>query len=573
MSKRFINGTDFSTMVAAGAEFLAARVQNVNALNVFPVPDGDTGTNMNLTLSSGAESLRKKPSAHLGEAAETFAKGLLMGARGNSGVILSQLFRGFAKGVAGLSQADPQAFATALQQGVETAYKAVIKPVEGTILTVSREAAKHGMAVSRRADNILDLLNEVHGQAQRALARTPEQLPVLKQVGVVDAGGQGLVFIYAGFIQALRQDGGSPAPVIAEPPQGNAQAHLPAEKKRSAQSQLATEEIEFGYCTEFIVKLGTRMLQDHAFSEDEFRRQMGRLGDSLLVVADGELVKVHIHTEAPGDVMNAAMKYGALTKIKIENMREQHTHILEQDEYSEDGSLIPATNNPVDAAEIAEEKAYGFVAIAAGSGISDIFTSIGVDYVLSGGQTMNPSTADIVEAVNRVRANTVFVLPNNSNIILAAEQAKELAQRNIEVIRTKTMQQGMAALLAFQENADLSANLDAMRRAVQQIRSGQVTFAVRDSQFADITIKEGNYLAMAENQIVAASPDLLAVCMELMQKMIVNGDEMVTVFTGADADEDVTNRMLARIKEQFPEVELEVHFGGQPLYFYLFSVE
>ncbi|MFD0697154.1 DAK2 domain-containing protein [Paenibacillus sp. GCM10027628] len=583
MSKRFIsiNGNDFTAMVLAGADNLRRHVDKVNGLNVFPVPDGDTGTNMNLTITSGVEELKKKPSSHIGKAADALSKGLLMGARGNSGVILSQLFRGFAKHVHDLETVNVQQFAAALQQGVETAYKAVVKPVEGTILTVSKEAAKHAVQY-RRGGDLVDLMQEVLSKAKEALARTPEQLPVLKQVGVVDAGGQGLVCVYEGFVTALNGgladisdeyatmdttlDHVSVVPAINLAKE--AHALLPA------QAHLATEDIVFGYCTEFMLTIQPGKVKGFSFEENTFRDQLSKLGDSLLVVADDELVKVHIHAEYPGEVMNQAMNYGALSRIKIENMRDQHSHILEDAAVGYAAPEEAAVDIVVPNAPVVASKPYGFVAVALGGGITDILTSVGVDVVLSGGQTMNPSTEDIVNAVNSIHAETVFVLPNNSNIILAAQQAAGLVEgKTLVVIPSKSIPQGLAAILAFQEKADAATNTEAMNDSLKRVKSGQVTYAVRDTNMDGIDIKQGHFIGIQDGRIVSSQPSLMDACKKLLQEMIEDGNEIVTILTGEDAKEEETIELEAFIHEMYPEMEIELHPGGQPLYAYLFSVE
>lgn len=586
MSKRFnsINGNDFTYMVLAGADSLRRNVDKVNGLNVFPVPDGDTGTNMNLTLTSGVEELKKKPSSHIGKAADALSKGLLMGARGNSGVILSQLFRGFAKHVHDLEEVNVQQFAAALQNGVDTAYKAVVKPVEGTILTVSKEAAKHATQYVRRATDVLDLMQEVLLRAKEALSKTPDMLPVLKQVGVVDAGGQGLVYIYEGFVAALRGEGLVDSPVVhaasAPSPAASAPSAVPAMNlsreahgHAPAQAHLATEDIEFGYCTEFMLTVVPNKVKGLEFEEGQFRQELGKLGDSLLVVSDEELVKVHIHAEYPGEVMNLAMKFGDLSRIKIENMRDQHTHILEeaQDMY-EHVDYSPASSHVAAASKV--NKPYGFVAVAMGDGITDILTSVGVDVVLSGGQTMNPSTEDIVNAVNRIDADTVYILPNNSNIILAAQQAKDLVEdKTLIVIPTKSIPQGLAAILAFQEKAEPQENTEEMTAAIQRVSSGQVTYAVRDTSIDGIEIKQGHFIGIEDGRIVSSEPGLMDACKKLLQQMIGEGNEIVTILTGEDAKEEETEELEAFIREMYPEMEIELHPGGQPLYAYIFSVE
>jgi DAK2 domain fusion protein YloV len=575
LSKRSINGSDFMDMVLAGAEKLKKHVKDVNALNVFPVPDGDTGSNMNMTIASGVEQLTKNPSSEIGRAAEVLSKGLLMGARGNSGVILSQLFRGFAKSVSGHTEINSQQFAAALQQGVATAYQAVVKPVEGTILTVSKEAARHAGLISPRVHDIDVLMSEVLLKAREALARTPEQLPVLKQVGVVDSGGQGLVYIYEGFVEAIsgQRDFIGYKPVIDEGIMDDSENAFdpaaPPLNPEAAQSKLATEDIEFRYDMEFFIRL-----EEHTerppFNEDDFRRALSKDGDSILIIEDDGIVKVHVHSRRPGDVLNLAMKYGELSRIHLENMRDQHRNLLAAD------NRIPADNNGTLADDGAKEilKRYGFVAVAMGEGISVIFESLGVDVVIAGGQTMNPSTEDIVNAVKQVAAETVFILPNNSNIILAAEQTKEWVQdKNVEVIPSKSIPQGMAAVLALHENADTEQNKKLMSDAIKNVVSGQVTYAVRDSQIDGIEIKEGDFLGMKDNKIVASGSDLFQTCRALLGEMVQSGEEMITIFSGSDTEERQTSELAAYIAETYPEAELEIHKGGQPLYYYIFSVE
>ena len=576
MSKRFIDGAAFHAMVSAAAERLQSNVQRVNALNVFPVPDGDTGTNMNLTLTSGAEELKKRTSPNIGQSAEVLSKGLLMGARGNSGVILSQLFRGFAKGVATLERADAAQFAAALQQGVETAYAAVVRPVEGTILTVSKEAAKAAVQSARRSADIEAVMRDTLEAAKLSLSRTPDLLPVLKQVGVVDSGGQGLVYVYEGFLAALTgetvaEDAGQaeaagktdyslvPAEALAAA-RGAAEAHMPV------QAHIATESIEHGYCTEFIVQLSPGgKVPGLVFDEPTFRAKLEEMGDSLLVVADDELVKIHIHAEQPGEVMTYAQQFGELTRIKIENMREQHSHILSQD--YEEGHIVGMT------AAAPERKPYGMIAVAAGEGLSDIFESLGVDYVLSGGQTMNPSTEDILNAIASVTADRVFVLPNNSNIVMAANQAKELADKPVFVVPTKTIQQGIASVLAFQEGAEFERNGEAMLAAAKRVKSGQVTFAVRDTTIDEVDIREGDHIGILDGKIVVSSRDPFETCAALIRTMVQDGEEILSVYVGDSAEQAVTDKLRTLFETEYADIEVELLSGGQPVYSYLFSAE
>ncbi|MFD2670189.1 DAK2 domain-containing protein [Marinicrinis sediminis] len=581
MSKRFINGMDFANMVYSAADVLKSQVETVNGLNVFPVPDGDTGTNMNMTLTSGVEMLRRKQSEHLGQNAEALSKGLLMGARGNSGVILSQLFRGFAKGAAGLEQMDVHQFAAALQSGVDMAYQAVVKPVEGTILTVSREAAKHAQQAAKRNAEMEAFMADVLDKAKEALANTPNQLPVLKQVGVVDSGGQGLVFVYEGFLAVLRNGASVPhqadfgrtnySPIavqIDEPVVSRAAQEL----QESAQAKLATEDIEFLYDMEFFIDIAERKVPGTTFDEEGFRTELAKDGDSILVIVDDEQVKVHVHSRKPGDVFNLAMKYGELNRFHIENMREQHRKIIDEPAKGAADSASPEAF--VAETSDVEKKPFGLVAVAVGEGITEIFNSIGVDYVLSGGQTMNPSTEDILQAIEQVEAEHVFILPNNSNIILAAQQAKEVCETTeISVIPTKTIPQGMAAAIAFQESESAEVNEDLMIRATKLVRSGQITQSIRDTTIDEVEIHEGDYLAIVDGKITAAKADLMEAIQQLVAKMFEEGDEVMTILTGAQADEEATSQIIAHIETEYPDVELDVLEGGQPLYPYLFSVE
>ncbi|ETT50908.1 MULTISPECIES: DAK2 domain-containing protein [unclassified Paenibacillus] len=593
MSKRSINGTDFTAMVLAGAEMLQQHAEHVNSLNVFPVPDGDTGTNMNLTMTAGANELKRNNTASVGQCAGVLSKGLLMGARGNSGVILSQLFRGLGRYAAQYDELNTQQFAAALQTGVDTAYKAVVKPVEGTILTVAKEAARHAVYYARRTTDITELMTEVLAKAKEALAHTPELLPVLKQVGVVDSGGQGLVYIYEGFHQHLTS--GAVSASVQTPVQGQAAApvsvpapvltkpeHLLSSVQSSAQSQLHTEDIEFLYDMEFFInrQLGASVKAD--FDEEAFRKALSVNGDSIIVISDDETIKVHVHSKTPGEVLNLALVHGEITQIHILNMREQHRDLL-----TAGMDIAPM---PDVFADIPEEKAsvqapavppaddlapYGFIAVSSGDGISDIFRSLGVDAILAGGQTMNPSTEDFVNAISSISAKHIYILPNNSNIVLAAQQAKELleGEREITVIPSKSIPQGISAAFAFQEEDAVDTNTSNMLEAIAQVKSGQITNAVRDTVMENLEIKSGQYIGIESSKIVAAADDLLTVSKELLSSMLVNGDEIVTVLTGADTEADITDALGSWLEETYPQVEVEIHEGGQPLYYYLFSVE
>ena len=552
MTRHELDGQMFAQIVSTGAKHLSQTAKQVDALNVFPVPDGDTGTNMNLTLTSGVEEMSRTQSSHIGQVAAALSRGLLMGARGNSGVILSQLFRGFAKEIREKEAITPREFAQALQQGVDTAYKAVIKPVEGTVLTVAREAAKHGRSEANSVTDLTELMEAVLKAAKESLNKTPELLPVLKQTGVVDAGGQGLVYIYEGFLAGLKgetvpdkQTESLPIETLTE------LAH-----QQSAQSHLATEDIEFGYCTEFIIQTLTEKQVDHPFNEDSFRQSLSERGDSLLVVADDDLVKVHIHTEEPLKVIEYGLQFGDIRTVKIENMREQHRAIVGEE-----------TSEP------SEKKRYGIVAVAMGDGIANIFRSLGVDRVIAGGQTMNPSTEDIVKALKKIPADHYIILPNNGNVVMAAEQAGNVIEQPVTVIPSKTVPQGLSAMLTFDADAEAEENRVNMSESVKHVKTGQVTYAVRDSQVDGLTIKEGDFLGIADGTIKASEPSLTETAEQLLLGMVTEDVEIVTVLYGEETDEEQAEQLEKFLTERFPDLEVEVHHGGQPLYYYLFAVE
>jgi DAK2 domain fusion protein YloV len=557
-----IHAALFLQMMRAGAKNLNKHVESVNALNVFPVPDGDTGTNMNLTLTSGVKEMEKQAGAGtVGKLAEALSKGLLMGARGNSGVILSQLFRGFAKAVSEKQAINAHQLADAFQRGVETAYKAVIKPVEGTVLTVAREAADAGMKKAWTTEDPAVIMETVLNEARRTLARTPEMLPVLKQTGVVDAGGQGLVYIYEGMLAALRGEEIVP---------GGPEAQLDLESIASlahenAQAKIDPSEIEHGYCTEFIVNLKTTRRKTEAFDEAEFRRNMEQFGDSLLVVADDEWVKVHIHAEYPGDALNFAMKFGDLIRIKIDNMREQHASVTE-------GKTV-VSRQVAEEEERAEKKKYGIVAVAAGKGIVDIFRSLGVDEVVEGGQTMNPSTEELVEAVKKIKAEHIVILPNNKNIVLTAKQVGQIVDTPVTVLSTRTIPQGLAALLAFNADRSPEENEKNMTNAFGTVRSGELTYAIRDSKVDGLEIKKGDFLGICEGKIEIVGQDIMQTANSLLKKMIGDEADVVTVIYGQDVTEDQANSLVDALSKIYPDIEFEVHQGGQPVYYYLFAVE
>ncbi|KAA9025916.1 DAK2 domain-containing protein [Niallia endozanthoxylica] len=556
MSITVLDGKRFAEMIIQGANHLAANAQYVDALNVFPVPDGDTGTNMNLSMTSGAKEVKQNVQEHIGKVGSALSKGLLMGARGNSGVILSQLFRGFSKAIEQKALINGTEFVRAFEAGVETAYKAVMKPVEGTILTVAKDAAKMGVIAAKKSDDLIYIMEEVVKEAKASLNRTPDLLPVLKEVGVVDSGGQGLVFVYEGFLAELKgeqlPDSPSSLPSMDE--------LVSAEHHKSVQGHINTEDIVFGYCTEFMVRLEDKK----PFSEELFRQDLSKYGDSLLVISDDEVVKVHIHSEEPGNVLNYGQSYGSLINMKIENMRQQHTNIVGET-HRVLKEAEPAPNK--------EKQEFGIVAVSMGSGVADLFRSIGAHVVIEGGQTMNPSTEDIVKAVKEVHAHKVIILPNNKNIIMAAEQAVELCDEDVVVIPSRTVPQGLSALLAFNPNADLASNKMIMSEALQQVKTGQITFAVRDTTIDGLEIEKDDFMGILDGKIVVKNKKMQNTATELLEQMIDEDSEIVTILQGVDSsDEDVT-ALVSFIDERFPDVEVEVHNGKQPLYPFIIAVE
>lgn len=538
-------------MVQMGAHHLFQNANYVDSLNVFPVPDGDTGTNMNLSMTSGAKETELSASEHIGKTAQALSKGLLMGARGNSGVILSQLFRGFGKAIEKEETIDAKGFAGAFQAGVDTAYKAVMKPVEGTILTVAREAAQKGVEVAETENDIITVMEAFTAEAQASLERTPELLPVLKEVGVVDSGGQGLLFVYEGFLASLK---GEPLPQKNE---ATLDDLINAEHHR-AQDFMNTADIEFGYCTEIMVRLENGK---EPFSEEQFRNELNPLGDSLLVISDEEIAKVHIHSEQPGAVLAMGQKYGSLIKIKVDNMREQHSAIVGEDH------KVPSPAKKV------EKHPYAIVTIAMGEGVAELLRSIGASYVIEGGQTMNPSTEDIVKAVQEIGAEKVLILPNNKNIVMAAEQAVELLDIEAAVVPTKTIPQGMAAILSFNPEAAVEMNQATMTEAFANVKTGQVTYAVRDTSIDGVEIHKDDFMALAEGKIVLSTPALKDAAEKVITDLVDEDAEIVTVIYGEDTTEENASALVKFIEEHYPEVEVELFNGKQGLYPYIISVE
>lgn len=538
---QYIEGKMLRDMFVSGANNLQNHKDLVDKLNVFPVPDGDTGTNMSLTISYAMKELAKVENDNITEIGKSLSKGSLMGARGNSGVILSQIIRGFSKSIEGKEQISTEDLAKAFKNGSDTAYKAVIKPIEGTILTVVRESGEYAIKASKKEKDLLKFLEMVIAEANNSLERTPELLKSLKEAGVVDSGGKGLVLIYEGMYEALKGN------LIKAKDLNDSNVS----EIKQAGTSINTEDIKFCYCTEFI-------LESNSISDTEIRDIMLKYGDSLAVVGDEGIIKVHVHTNDPGLVLQDALKYGQLVTIKIENMKLQH-----------ENTLVDNIN------EIAqpEEKEYGFIATSMGEGLAKIFKDFGVDYIIEGGQTMNPSTEDFMKAIDSINAKNIFIFPNNSNIIMAANQAKELSEKNIIVIPTKNTPQGFTALVNFNADASVEENEQALMESLTMVKSGQVTFAVRDTVMNDVEVKEGNIIGIAEGKLMDAGESVDEITTSLVEKLVDEDSAIVTLFYGEDVTEDDANNLRDELEEKFEDLDIELYYGGQPLYYYLISVE
>ena len=546
-----INGLVLAKMIDLGARNLAKNAEKINSLNVFPVPDGDTGTNMNLSMSSGAKETAANTVENIGELGKSFSKGLLMGARGNSGVILSQLFRGMSQYIVDKKEIDSKEFAAAIQNGVSIAYKAIIKPVEGTILTVAREAAEAGVKKAESTTSVIEVMEAIYAEAQESLKRTPDLLPILKEVGVVDSGGQGLVCVYQGFVAALK---------------GEEIDGLDAVETNIVDMQfeddhdmdfMSPEDIVYGFCTEFTVRLDKDKKE---FDEDQFRKDMSEFGDSLLVISDSEYVKIHVHTETPGEVFNYGQQYGELIKIKSDNMREQHREVLRKQESKQ------ATTSK-------EVKEQAMISISMGSGLSKVLTSMGVDYVVEGGQTMNPSTEDIMKAIKEVNAKNIYIFTNNKNIQLAAKKAAELAEENVYVVESKTAPQGLAAVMVFNPNVRPEENFANMQEVLGTVSTLEVTHAVRDTHIEGVEIKKDEFMGIRDGKIVVSNLSLNTVLEELLEKSIDEDKEIVTIYLGEESTDEYTDFLEKLIEDKYPDVEVELVESGQPVYPYIIGLE
>ena len=554
-----INATLFAKMFLAGAKNLESKKEWINELNVFPVPDGDTGTNMTMTIMAAAKEVAALEDPTMEVLAKAISSGSLRGARGNSGVILSQLFRGFTKGIKKYEEIDVAILAAAFQKAVETAYKAVMKPKEGTILTVAKGAADKALELAENDISLDDFLKQVIEEADAVLAKTPEMLPVLKEAGVVDSGGQGLVQVLKGAYDAFL---GKEIDYTVEPAESTKKA--PAQEKEAP----AQAEIRFGYCTEFIIMLEKEYTPQ---TEQEFKGFLESIGDSIVVVSDEDVVKVHVHTNDPGKAISRALTYGSLTRIKIDNMREEHQEklikdaakVAEQQKFEEEERKIMVPPKPV-----------GFISVSIGEGIGEIFRELGVDYLIEGGQTMNPSTEDMLRAIEEVNAETIYILPNNKNIILAANQAKLLTKdKEVIVIPTKTVPQGITAVVTYSAEASVEENTEAMSEEIKNVKTGQITYAVRDTHIDDKEIHEGDIMGIGDHEILAVGKEIQDVTLETIALMDADDAELITVYYGEDTKAEDAEKLEQALTEKYPSCDVEVYAGGQPIYYYVVSVE
>lgn len=549
-------------MFLAGASNIEAKKEYINELNVFPVPDGDTGTNMSMTIMSAAREVSAIEDVTMASLAKAISSGSLRGARGNSGVILSQLFRGFTKEIKECDVIDVTILANAVSHAAETAYKAVMKPKEGTILTVAKGAAQKAMELVGETDDIVYFADEVIKYMKEVLAQTPEMLPVLKTAGVVDSGGQGLVEVVEGAYNALI---GKEVDINISVP--NVKPNLDAVAS-SGGAKLEDVDIKFGYCTEFIIML-EKKFDDK--DEKKFKSYLESIGDSIVCVADDDIVKIHVHTNDPGLAIQKALTYGSLTKMKIDNMREEHNERFGNTTSA--SAKIEEVETKVPVQEMAR-KDVGFIAVSIGEGLNEIFEGLGADYIIKGGQTMNPSTEDMLNAIDNINADNIFILPNNGNIILAAEQAKSIVEdKNIIVVPTKTIAQGITALISYVEDCSVEDNLESMVEAIGNVKTGQVTYAVRDTELDGKVIKQNDIMGIGDKVIEAVGQDISEVTCELVANMVDDDSELISIYYGEDIKEEDANALSKKLEEKYPDLDVELNYGGQPIYYYILSVE
>lgn len=556
----------------AGAKGLEAKKDWINELNVFPVPDGDTGTNMTLTIMAAAKEVAELENPAMDQLAKAISSGSLRGARGNSGVILSQLLRGFTKEIKAVEEIDTTILANAMARGTETAYKAVMKPKEGTILTVAKGMADKGLEMASQTDDIEEFVKEVIEYGDYVLSQTPEMLPVLKQAGVVDSGGQGLMQVVKGAVDGLL---GKTVDFSLDTVQGRRNPpSAGAAARGAARTDIDTADIKFGYCTEFIINLEKDYTDK---DETELKSYLESIGDSLVVVSDDEIVKVHVHTNHPGLAFEKALAYGSLSRMKIDNMREEHQERVIQDSERlarEQAAGEQDSGNRASENEAQERRQYGFIAVSSGEGLSDIFKGIGADCLIEGGQTMNPSTEDMLKAIDRVNADTVFILPNNKNIIMAAQQARDLTEdKNIIVIPSRTVPQGITALVNFMPDLGPEENTQTMTEEMENVKTAQITYAVRTTNIDGTDIEEGDIMALGDHGMLAVGKSVDAVALNAMKEMLDEECELVTIYYGADVPGHEAEALREQVQEQYPDKEIELQYGGQPIYYYLISAE
>ena len=550
-------------MFLAGASNIESKKEYINELNVFPVPDGDTGTNMSMTIMSAAREVSAMENPTMDDLAKAISSGSLRGARGNSGVILSQLFRGFTREIKGYDTLDVTIIANAVSHAAETAYKAVMKPKEGTILTVAKGAAKRAMELVGETDDIVYFVEEVLKYMKEVLAQTPEMLPVLKTAGVVDSGGQGLVEVIEGIYFALIGK-----EINMNIPMPSAKPNLDAVAS-SGGAKVEDVDIKFGYCTEFIIMLEKKF--DHN-DEISFKAYLESIGDSIVCVADDDIVKIHVHTNDPGLAIQKALTYGSLTRMKIDNMREEHNERFGNS--AAETKTDSEEENKVTVSEMKEKKKVGFIAVSVGDGLNEIFEELGADYIIKGGQTMNPSTEDMLNAIDNINAENIFILPNNGNIILAAEQAKSIVEdKNIVVVPTKTIAQGITSMITYVEDCTVEENLEAMTEAISNVKTGQVTYAVRDTELDGKVIKQDDIMGIGDKVIEAVGKDITEVTCELIDKMVDEDSELISVYYGEDIKEEDAKVLVEKLEEKYSDIEVELNYGGQPIYYYILSVE
>ncbi len=554
MNKNTIDASMLAKMFLAGAKNLEAKKEWINELNVFPVPDGDTGTNMTLTIMAAAAEVHQIQDINMEKLAKAISSGSLRGARGNSGVILSQLLRGFTRSVAKHETLDSIALAAAMEKAVETAYKAVMKPKEGTILTVAREAAEKAMEIADETEDLQNFFEDIFTHAQNTLEKTPEMLPVLKEAGVVDSGGQGLIEVLRGAIDAY----------LGKEIDYSFEVEAPAAKVTRITPE-AEADIKFGYCTEFIILLSEPMPEEE---EHRFKEFLMSIGDSIVLVADDDLVKVHVHTNHPGQAIEKALTYGALSRMKIDNMREEH-----QEKIIKDSQKLAQIQAEEEKKQM-PRKEVGFISVSAGEGIKDIFRELGVDYLIEGGQTMNPSTEDMLKAIEQVNADTIYIFPNNKNIILAANQARDLTEdKKIVVIPTKTIPQGISAMISYVPEKSTEENTEAMNETISYVKTGQITYAVRDTRLDEKDIHQGDLMGIGDGGILAVGKDAQEVAVETVRQMADEESEVISIYYGKDMTQDQAEALAEKLEEEYPDCDVEVNYGGQPIYYYVISVE